>query len=238
MTNKTDEHMSGCCALLNFCRAGTFAVALVTVTANLSARSTAATLTPAMPPFSVNAPNSESHLDSDRRGSTFSRWTKICQAERTANADQICLVGETGHFGSGVLIAMLMEWSKQTKKTLRVILPLGMQLQQGAEVVVDHGQPLYAPYTTCLQNGCIADFEANADLLDSLERGQGLGVQAISNQGIAVRLVLPLSSFAKAYDGPPTDPKFVEQELIKWREMQRAQNLQKPANLAKTPKPN
>jgi Invasion associated locus B (IalB) protein len=60
----------------------------------------------------------------------------------------------------------------------------------------------------CFANGCIADYEAGEDLIDTLKNGQGLVVQGVRGAGQAVSLVLPLTDFAKVFEGPPTDPAF------------------------------
>src|SRR5215468_7812747 len=39
-----------------------------------------------------------------------------------------------------------------------------------------------------------------------------LELQGINGAGQAISLVVPLSDFAKAYDGPPTDPKKFEEQ--------------------------
>jgi len=74
----------------------------------------------------------------------------------------------------------------------------------------------------------MADYEANADLIGKLKKGQQLAVQAINSNGQPVSLVLPLSDFAKAYDGPPTDPKVFEEQQKKLQE-----ELQRRANEAR-----
>ena len=43
-----------------------------------------------------------------------------------------------------------------------------------------------------------------------MKKGQGLVVQGINGGDQPISLVLPLNDFAKAYDGPPTDPKELE----------------------------
>ena len=52
--------------------------------------------------------------------------------------------------------------------------------------------------------------------------------QGINGQGQAVSLPLPLPDFAKAYDGPPTDPKVFEENQKKLQE-----ELQKRADEAR-----
>jgi hypothetical protein len=43
-------------------------------------------------------------------------------------------------------------------------------------------------------------------------------VQAINSTGQPISLQLPLGDFAKAYDGPPTDPKVFEEQQKKLQE--------------------
>ncbi len=64
----------------------------------------------------------------------------------------------------------------------------------------------------CFTNGCMADYEANGDMIGKMKKGQDLIVQAINSTGQPISLVLPLADFAKAYEGPPTDPKVFEEQ--------------------------
>jgi hypothetical protein len=75
-----------------------------------------------------------------------------------------------------------------------------------------------APYVICFTNGCMADYEANADLIGKMKKAQGLVIQAINTTGQPISLVMPLGDFAKAYDGPPTDPKVFEEQQKKLQE--------------------
>jgi invasion protein IalB len=127
-----------------------------------------------------------------------------------------------------VIAAVLIEPEGGTKKVLRVTLPLGMQLPQGTRVIIDQGQPMNSPYIICFTNGCMADYEASAELIGKLKKGQGLVVQGINSQGQPISLVLPLTDFAKAYDGPPTDPKVFEEQQKKLQD-----DLQKRAEEAR-----
>ncbi len=55
-------------------------------------------------------------------------------------------------------------------------------------------------------------------MIAKMKKGQGLVVQAINSTGQPISLVLPLADFAKAYDGPPTDPKVFEEQQKKLQE--------------------
>jgi invasion protein IalB len=150
----------------------------------------------------------------------FSPWTKFCLKGQDANAKQVCFTGKDARIESGmpVVAAVLIEPEGEPKKILRVTLPLGMQLIHGTRVIIDQNQPMTAPYVICFTNGCMADYEANADMITKMKGAQGLVVQAINSTGQPISLVLPLTDFAKAYDGPPTDPKVFEEQQKKLQE--------------------
>jgi invasion protein IalB len=150
----------------------------------------------------------------------FSPWTKFCLKGQDANAKQVCFTGKDARIESGmpVVAAVLIEPEGEPKKILRVTLPLGMQLIHGTRVIIDQNQPLTAPYVICFTNGCMADYETTPDMITKMKSGQGLVVQAINSTGQPISLVLPLTDFAKAYDGPPTDPKVFEEQQKKLQE--------------------
>jgi invasion protein IalB len=150
----------------------------------------------------------------------FSPWTKFCLKGQEANAKQVCFTGKDARIESGmpVVAAVLIEPEGEPKKILRVTLPLGMQLVHGTRVIIDQNQPMTAPYVICFTNGCMADYETSPDMITKMKSGQGLVVQAINSTGQPISLVLPLTDFAKAYDGPPTDPKVFEEQQKKLQE--------------------
>ena len=154
----------------------------------------------------------------------YAPWTKFCLKGQDANAKQVCFTGKDGRIESGqpVIAAVIIEPEGEPKKILRVTLPLGMQLVHGTRVIVDSNPPMQSPYVICFANGCMSDYEVTPELLANLKKGQNLVVQAINSNGAPLTLPLPLqesgSSFAKAYDGPPTDPKQFEENQKKLQE--------------------
>ena len=151
----------------------------------------------------------------------YAPWTKFCLKGQEANAKQVCFTGKDGRIESGqpVIAAVIIEPEGEPKKILRVTLPLGMQLVHGTRVIVDSNQPQQSPYVICFQNGCMSDYEATPELIANLKKGQNLVVQAINSNGAPLTLPLPLAGeFAKAYDGPPTDPKVFEENQKKLQE--------------------
>jgi invasion protein IalB len=79
---------------------------------------------------------------------------------------QVCYIGEDAHTPSGrpVVAAVLIEPANDPRKILRLTVPLGMRLGSGTWVEIDQGQPLNAPFLTCIDYGCVADYEASGDL--------------------------------------------------------------------------
>jgi invasion protein IalB len=160
----------------------------------------------------------------------YAPWTKFCLKGQDANAKQVCFTGKDGRIESGqpVVAAVIIEPEGEPKKILRVTLPLGMQLVHGTRIIVDNNAPMQAQYVICFANGCMSDYEATPELLANMKKGQNLVVQAINANGAPLTLPLPLAEFAKAYDGPPTDPKVFEENQKKLQE-----ELQKRADEAR-----
>jgi invasion protein IalB len=161
----------------------------------------------------------------------YSPWIKICNKSSTdPNAKQVCVTAKDGRLENGMPVAAvaLIEPQGEARKLMRVTVPLGMQLQHGTRMIIDQETPATAPYFMCFPNGCMADYEANADMVAKLKKGKTLTVQAINMQGQPISLPLPLADFAKAYDGPPTDPKVFEEQQRKLQE-----ELQKKAEEAR-----
>src|ERR1700726_3938268 len=160
----------------------------------------------------------------------YAPWTKFCLKGQDANAKQVCFTGKDGRIESGqpVIAAVIIEPEGEPKKILRVTLPLGMQLIHGTRGIVDNNPPAQSPYVICFANGCMSDYEVTPELLANMKKGQNLIVQAINSNGAPLTLPLPLGEFAKAYDGPPTDPKVFEETQKKLQE-----ELQKRAEEAR-----
>jgi invasion protein IalB len=142
-----------------------------------------------------------------------SPWTRYCAKGLTEQSTDIktkdvCFTASDGHLKSGqkLVIALLIEPGGDDTRLLRVTLPLGVALVPGARIVIDEKEAMTAPYVVCLpKNGCVADYKADADLIAKLKQGQSLAIQAF-DKGRPISFTLPLAGFAKAYDGPASDP--------------------------------
>jgi invasion protein IalB len=149
----------------------------------------------------------------------YSPWLKQCGKGPEANAKQVCITGRSAFSEAGLpmLSAVLIE-PDGDKKILRVTVPEPVALAPGTRVIIDQGQPTPVPYLTCLRNGCIAEVEAVPDMISKFKSGQTLFVQAVVLTNQVVSLPLPLADFKKVNEGPPADPKVVEDQQKKLQE--------------------
>jgi invasion protein IalB len=184
----------------------------------------------ASPAKPAEAPPAQQAAPADQPQLMYSPWMKVCGKGQEAGAKQVCVIAKDGRIESGmpVVAVALIEPEGEPRKILRVTVPPGMHLQHGTRLIIDQGTPATAPYITCFPNGCMSDYEANAEMVGRMKKGQALTVQAINMNGGAISLPLPLTDFAKAYDGPATDPKVFEEQQKKLQE-----ELQKKAEEAR-----
>jgi len=73
-------------------------------------------------------------------------------------------------------------------------------------------------FGVCLPNGCSADFHVNADFVARLKGGRQIVLQGVNQPGQARSFALPLTEFASAHEGPPTDPRRFEEDQKRQRE--------------------
>ena len=159
----------------------------------------------------------------------YSPWMKVCGKGPDTNNKQVCVITKDGRLENGMPVAIVQLFSPEGEaKVLRVTVPLGMQLAHGTRMIIDQGTPAQQPYKICFPVGCMSDYPVTDEMVAAMKKGQMLTVQAINMQGTPISLPLPLGDFAKAYDGPATDPKAFEEQQRKLQE-----ELQKKAEEAR-----
>jgi invasion protein IalB len=175
----------------------------------------------------------------------YSPWMKVCGKGKDTNGKQVCVVTKDGRLENGMPVAIVQLFEPEGQpKVMRVTVPLGMQLQHGTRVIIDQGQPANEPYKICFPVGCMSDYPVTDDMIAKMKKGKQITVQAINMQGTPISLPLPLNDFAKAYDGPPTDPKVFEEQQRKLQaelqkkaeEARKKLEAQQPATAAPAPK--
>lgn len=166
-----------------------------------------------------------------------SAWVKLCEVAKLAKPQtkpdekpeveekKICLTHHErldGNTGMVLVSAAIREVEGQDKKSLMVMVPLGMAIPAGVRAAVysndqwdkaakneqiDEKQlkPINLKYSLCHPAGCTAEIEADADLIDQMKKGGGLMILALNASAKPVGFPVPLDGFTKAFDGPPID---------------------------------
>jgi invasion protein IalB len=148
----------------------------------------------------------------------FSPWVKLCNKDPDPKAKRVCVTVKDGRVEALLFVSVaIIEVDGEARKLLRISLPYGVALQQGTRILLDQNALATGPFVTCLPpvvppGGCIADYEANVELIGKIKKAQTLTIQALHMNGQWMYPALDLKDFAKAYDGPPTDPKVWEEQ--------------------------
>lgn len=151
-------------------------------------------------------------------------WLKVCGKDQ-ANNTEICYTTRDFVSDQGQPVLALAVYdvkSQQPQRVVRALVPLGLLLRPGVRFGVDQGQPQPGAYAICLPNGCFAENTAiTPAFVDSMKKGTTLNLSVQNQAGAEVVFAVPLEGFGKAFDGPPIDPKVLEEQQKKAIEEQR-----------------
>ncbi len=140
-------------------------------------------------------------------------WTKVCGKDQAANKE-ICYTTRdfVSDQGQPVLAVAIYDVKGDPNKIVRFLMPLGLLLQPGIRFGVDTAQPTPGRYAICFPNGCFAEAQVKDDFINAMKKGTTLSV-SVQNQGAReVSFAIPLTDFAKGFDGAAIDPKVLEEQ--------------------------
>lgn len=147
-------------------------------------------------------------------------WTKVCGKDQNTNTE-ICYTTRDFVSDQGQPVLALAVYDvkgQQPQKVVRFVMPLGLLLQPGLRFAVDQGQATPGRYVMCLPNGCFAEAQVKDDFIASLKKGANLNVSVQNQMGREITFAVPAAGFGKAFDGPPIDPKVLEEQQKKLQE--------------------
>ena len=147
-------------------------------------------------------------------------WTKVCGKDQNTNTE-ICYTTRDFVSDQGQPVLALAVYDvkgQQPQKVVRFVMPLGLLLQPGLRFAVDQAQPVSGRYVMCLPNGCFAEAQVKDDFIAGLRKGTNLNVSVQNQVGREITFAVPAAGFAKAFDGPPIDPKVLEEQQKKLQE--------------------
>lgn len=168
-------------------------------------------------------------------GKKQSAWVKLCEkaafakkgadGKEAKDEKQICLTHHErldGNTGMVLVSAAIREVEGQDKKSLMIMVPLGMAIPAGVRAAVYSTEqwekasknekidesslkPVELKYSLCHPAGCTAEVEADGAFIDSLKKGGGIMILALNAGAQPIGFPVPLSGFTAAFDGPPVD---------------------------------
>ena len=193
-------------------------------------------------------------------GEKQSAWVKLCETAGLVKKDaegkdvkdekKICLTHHErldGNTGMVLVSAAIREVEGQDKKSLMIMVPLGMAIPPGVRAAVYNAEqwaaaaknekidekalkPVELKYSLCHPAGCTAEIEATAEFIDSMKKGGGVMVLALNAAAQPIGFPVPLDGFTTAFDGPPVDnEKYAKArgELMKQIRERQAQMVEK-----------
>lgn len=201
--------------------------------ASAQAPATPAAKQPAAKAPDAKAPAAGAAAAADKK----SAWVKLCEKAPFNHKDKdgkdvkeeknICLTHHErldGNTGMVMVSAAIREIEGGDKKSLMVMVPLGMALPPGLRAAVYSKEqwaqaaknekidekslkPVALRFSLCHAAGCTAEAEATADIIEQLKTGGGLMVIAMNAGAQPIGFPVPLDGFTEAYTGKPVDNK-------------------------------
>ena len=147
-------------------------------------------------------------------------WTKVCGKDQNTNSE-ICYTTRDFVSDQGQPVLALAVYDvkgPQPQRVVRFVMPLGLLLQPGLRFAVDQAQPISGRYVMCLPNGCFAEAQVKDDFIAAIKKGANLNVSVQNQMGREITFAVPAAGFGKAFDGPPIDPKVLEEQQKKLQE--------------------
>jgi invasion protein IalB len=168
---------------------------------------------------------------------TQNDWTKVCGKDQAANKE-ICYT--TRDFSAQadqppVLALAVYDVKGEDTRIVRLLMPVGLMLRPGFRFAVDKGTSVDGAFEICFPNGCFAEARVKGVTIDQMKKGTEMSVDVKNQVNNLVTFGVPLAGFGKAFDGPPVDPKVLEEQQKKLQaELQkRAEDERKRLEAAK-----
>ena len=169
-----------------------------------------------------------------------SDWTKVCGKDQAANKE-ICYT--TRDFGQAadqppVLAIAVYDVKGDENRIVRLLLPPALLLRPGIRFSVDKGAAIEGSFEICFPNGCFAEAKVRGPSVDQIKKGASMNIFVKNQFNNEIAFVVPLAGFGKAFDGPPIDPKVLEEQQNQLREeMQKRAEEERKRLEAQTPAP-
>jgi invasion protein IalB len=168
---------------------------------------------------------------------TQNDWTKVCGKDPAAGKE-ICYTTRDFSAQAGqapVLALAVYDIKGDDTRVIRLLVPVGLMLRPGFRFAIDKGATSDGSFEICFPNGCFAEAKVKGPTIDQLKKGNLLTVAVKNQANNEVTFEIPIAGFGRAFDGPPIDPKVLEEQQKKLQEelQKRAEEERKRLETAK-----
>jgi invasion protein IalB len=169
--------------------------------------------------------------------STEDAWVKLCMKSEQTQNKEICLVNHEGlepNTGMVLIAAAVRKVEGEEKQQLLVRVPTAYALviPAGVEIKIDESPSIKLQYAICFPTSCQVQIELTKEMMDNMRKGKQMVVAAMNIQQKTMGFPVPLSGFAKAYDGPPVDSAKYEESRRQLMEVFRKRQQELAAKAA------
>ena len=127
-------------------------------------------------------------------------WQVICRPQQADRAKLDCsVVYETFTTNDRVRVAAVEIVKGDKGRTMIVSVPVGVNLKDGIELMVDGANRQALSFASCQANGCFATLDLDAKLVDMIRKGKNLSAGFSDGQGSKVKVDISLVGFNAAY---------------------------------------
>jgi invasion protein IalB len=156
------------------------------------------------------APAAAAPMAAGDAGASEDAWVKLCMKNDQTGNKEICLINHEGlepNTGMVLIAAAVRKVEGEEKMQLLIRVPTAYALviPAGVQVKIDEEQPIQLQYAICFPTSCQVQLELTKELLESMRKGKQMVVAAMNIQQKTMGFPVPLSGFAKAFDGAPVD---------------------------------
>ena len=107
-------------------------------------------------------------------GQKFDDWTARCNEEQPLAMGTKCFIFQSvveTEQQRPVMMFVVGQPPNEPEPRAMIVVPLGIALRPGIEMVVDGGEPRRFPFLVCFQDGCQAHLKVDDELLGVFKRG-------------------------------------------------------------------
>ena len=146
--------------------------------------------------FAQQQPAGAPQYDSEQ----FEDWEVRCPVNAQPTICEMTQLINSPQSGQPIMRVIMAYPQEIDTAAMIFLLPLGVRLAPGLQLIVDDGEPINFPYQVCQQQGCRADLPISESLRQRMRSGSTATVSVIGPRGNRLDLPVSLSGFTAADD--------------------------------------